>query len=66
MLQLSIDGGRTFGTERWAKIGKSAEFLQKVEWHGLGRASEFIIRVKTSDPVPYCIHGANADIEVTI
>jgi len=66
MLQLSIDGGRTFGTERWAKIGKSGEFLQKVEWHGLGRASEFIIRVKTSDPVPYCIHGANADIEVTI
>ena len=65
MLQLSIDGGRTFNTEQWARIGKSAEFLQKVEWFGLGRASEFIIRVKTSDPVPFSIHAANADIEIS-
>ncbi len=66
MLQLSIDGGRTFGTEIWEHIGKSGDFLQKIQWNGLGRASEFIIRIKTSDPVPYCIHGANADIEVAI
>ncbi|MCZ6897637.1 MAG: hypothetical protein O7D95_02860 [Betaproteobacteria bacterium] len=66
ILQLSIDGGRTFGTEIWEHIGKSGEFLQKVQWNGLGRASEFIARIKSSDPVPYCIHGANADIELTI
>ena len=66
MLSLSIDGGQTFGTEIWAHIGESAQFMKKVEWHGLGRASEFLIRISTSDPVPYSIHSANADIEVAI
>ena len=66
MLELSTDGGNTFGTEIWAHIGKSAQFMHKVEWHGLGRASEFLIRITASDPVPYSIHSANADIEVTI
>lgn len=66
MLQISVDGGRTFGTEFWAKIGKSAEFMQKVEWHGLGRFAEGIIRIKTSDPVTYSIHSANADIDIAI
>jgi len=66
MLEISIDGGRTYGTEQWGRIGKSGEFLQKVEWFGLGRAAEFVIRIKTSDPVTYSITGANADIEITI
>lgn len=66
MLSLSIDGGKTFGTEYWTKIGKSADFLQKVEWQGLGRFAEGIIRIHTSDPVPYTIIGANADIEIAI
>ncbi len=66
MLQMSLDGGRTFGTEQWAKIGKSADFLQNVEWFGLGRFKEAIFKIKTSDPVTYSIHSANADIEVGI
>ena len=65
MLQLSIDGGRTFGTEIWAHVGKSSEFLQKLEWHGLVRAGAFIIRVKTSDHVPFSLYSGNADIEIT-
>lgn len=64
MLQISFDGGRTFGNEQWAKVGKSADFQQKVEWFGLGRGSDIIFRVKTSDPVRFCIHAANADIEI--
>ena len=64
MLQISVDGGRTFGTEYWGQVGKSGEFMRKLEWRGLGRFAEGMVRIKTSDPVFYSIHTANMDITV--
>ena len=66
MLQFSDDGGRTFGTELRGKTGKLGEYQIKVEWHALGSFLERIIRIHTSDPVFFSIHGANADIEAGI
>lgn len=66
MLSISTDGGRTFGTEMWGTVGKSGEFLHKVEWFALGSFESAIIRIKVSDPVYISIHSAAADIEVGI
>ncbi len=66
MLQVSDDGGKTFSTEMWGKVGKSIETQIKIEWHALGSFEERIIRVKTSDPVFYSIHSAAADLRVGI
>jgi hypothetical protein len=62
MLQVSDDGGKTFSTERWGKIGKLGQFKIKVEWHALGSFFERIVRLKTSDPVFYSFHSASADL----
>ena len=65
MLQVSDDGGDTFSTEMWGKVGKMNKYTI-VEWHALGSFYERIIRVKTSDPVFYSIHSAAADLRVGI
>lgn len=66
MLQLSDDGGRTFSTEIWGKVGALGNFQYRVEWTGLGSFFERIIRIKTSDPVFFTIHSANADLRAGI
>ncbi len=65
-LLISDDGGRTFGTELPAKIGKSGDFIFKVEWFDLGDFYQRVLRLKMADPVQWVIRGANAEIEVGI
>lgn len=66
MLSYSDDGGETFSTERWATIGKMGKFKWKAEWNNLGSFDERIIRIRTSDPVYYCIRDAGAEMEFGI
>lgn len=66
MLQVSDDGGRTWSTERWGKVGKLGQYKFKVEWHALGSFVERVVRLKTSDPVFYSFHSAAADLRVGI
>lgn len=66
MLQFSDDGGKTFGTEMWGRVGKLGEYIWKVEWFVLGTFDTRIIRIKTSDPVYYSIHSAGADLEFSM
>lgn len=66
MLSFSDDGGKTFSTEMWGRIGKMTGEFVKVEWFALGSFYNRIIRVRTSDPVLFSIHSANADMEVGI
>jgi len=65
-LQISIDGGRTFGTEFWSTVGGMGDFDHKVIWTGLGRFESAVLRFKTSDPVLYSIHSGAMDVELVI
>lgn len=65
MLQLSTDGGKTFGTERWGRLGQMGKH-KRIYWTSLGSFYEAIIRVKISDPNFISIHSANADLEAGI
>ena len=49
MLQVSIDGGRTWSDELWASAGKTGEYSWRVRWNQIGRGARFAFRVRMSD-----------------
>ncbi|MHB1098444.1 MAG: hypothetical protein ACYCZR_02700 [Burkholderiales bacterium] len=58
MLQISKDGGHTFGPERWASMGKIGEYTKRAKWNRLGQARDWTFRLRISDPVKRVILGA--------
>lgn len=66
MLSFSDDGGRTFSTEMWGKVGMTGDFRKKVEWFALGKFTSRIIRIRVSDPIYWSLYSASADVEVCI
>ena len=65
-LQVSTNRGKTFGTERWASVGKSGEFENEVIWNNLGRAKSFVFKIKASDNAQFVIRDASIDFEIGI
>lgn len=51
MLQVSKDGGATWGNELWTSIGRLGERLNRAVWRRLGSAYSFVIKVRVTDPV---------------
>ena len=65
MLQLSKDGGRTFGQERWRNMGKQGEHNVRARWRNNGKVDQaVIIKTKITDPVPRDIVGATGDLSI--
>lgn len=63
MLQISKDGGHTFGNELWSTLGKIGEYLSRVVWRRLGRGRDFVFRFRVSDPVKVVVLGASMRAE---
>lgn len=63
MLQLSKDGGYSWGSEIWKSIGKIGETKTRVQWRALGRARELTVRLTMSDPVRFCLISSFAVIK---
>jgi hypothetical protein len=62
MLQVSKDGGRTFGAERWKPLGKVGQFFSpRVIWNRLGMAVDFVFKITMTDPVKFTITSAYAE-----
>lgn len=64
MLQISYDGGYTWGTERWATIGKIGQTKARAIWRRLGQGRDIVVRIKYTDPTDYTILGADIDVEL--
>lgn len=64
MLQISKDGGQTWGNELWRSLGKHGEFRKRAIWYRLGTARNFNFRIKVYDPVYRVVMGGIADAEV--
>ena len=58
MLRVSRDGGRTWGPERFASMGRVGEYTRRCIWRRCGRARDFVFEVSISDPVKVAIMGA--------
>lgn len=52
MLQVSRDGGNTWGSEMWRSAGKIGKYKTRVEWDRLGSSDQFVFKIRMSDPVP--------------
>lgn len=58
MLQVSKDGGKTWGPEKWTSLGKIGEFKTRALWRRLGRGHDWTFRLRVSDPVQFALAGA--------
>ena len=56
-LQISKDGGRTWGSRRTRSMGKLGEYLQKAIWRRNGPARNFVFRWFVTDDVEVTITG---------
>lgn len=66
VLELSRDGGKTFGTKKYLRVGRLNERIT-VRTSSLGRFDhDCVFKISTSDPIYWAIYGAVADVEVCI
>ena len=60
-LQISNDGGKTFGPMLLRSLGAIGRTMQRIRWLGLGTAFNRVFRIRCSDAVPFGIHSATLD-----
>lgn len=58
MLQISRDGGHTWGKELWTSMGKLGQFYSRAEWRRLGMARDWLFKLRITDPVKVVIIAA--------
>jgi len=58
MLRQSNDGGRTWGSERTAQIGRIGQFFVRAIWWNLSMSRAKVLEVTATDPVPWRITAA--------
>lgn len=63
MLQVSNDGGHTFGSEQWRGAGRLGEYTKRVKWSRMGSARDRVWKIKCTDPVKWVILGAYIEAE---
>lgn len=63
MLQVSKDGGHTWGNEIWTTIGPLGNYLTRVIWRRLGQARNWLFKLRISDPIKIVIIGGALRIE---
>lgn len=60
-LEISNDGGFTWGPPLMRSLGAIGRWMQRVRWMFLGAARDRVFRLRCSDDVPFVIHGATID-----
>lgn len=63
MLQVSKNGGKTYGSELWRNLGKQGEYITRVVWRQLGLARQMNFKIKISDPIRRALLGGYIDYE---
>ena len=60
MLEVSKDGGKTYGSPRLATIGTVGKYTTRVIWNRIGEGFDFVFRFTVTDPVQFIILGGRA------
>lgn len=60
-LEISNDGGVTFGPKLLRSLGAVGRWMQRIRWNGLGTSFNRVFRIRCSDDVPFAIHDAVID-----
>lgn len=66
IISFSKDGGKTFGTERFVKVGRLNDTDIGVCLKNCGRFYKCVIRIRVSDPIYWAIYGGVAEVEACI
>ncbi len=64
MIHYSDDHGRTWSAEDWHEVGVGGEYDQRVVLTRQGRAFQRVYELTYSEPTPFAIIEANADVTV--
>ena len=51
MMQISRDGGHTWGNELWRSFGRVGQYLRRAVWRRLGRSRDWVFKFRVTDPV---------------
>lgn len=57
MVQISRDGGRTWGAEKFVPLGKIGEYRKRASVRRLGTARDFVFKIRITDPVRRVLTG---------
>jgi hypothetical protein len=57
MIQISRDGGRTFGAEIWHTLGAVGAYKTRIAQRRCGTARDFVFRIAMTDPVKFVMAG---------
>lgn len=57
MIQISRDGGRTWGAEQMVPLGALGEYRTQVSLRRLGTARDFVFKIRITDPVRRVLAG---------
>lgn len=57
-LEISNDGGYTYGSPLLKSLGAVGQWMQRVRWLFLGSSRDRVFRLRCSDAVPLTIHSA--------
>lgn len=60
-LEISNDGGETFGPKLLRSLGAVGRWMQRTRWLGLGSAVNRVFRIRCSDDAPFSIYSAVVD-----
>lgn len=63
MLQISRDGGHTFGDWLSMSLGAIGQYGKPIVWRRLGRSRDFVFKFRVADPVKVVFIGASIEIE---
>lgn len=63
--EVSYDGGRSWKSKGWGNVGRRGQTVLQVRMDNLDVFYDCIVRLTTSDPVPYHIYSATVDLRLT-
>jgi hypothetical protein len=66
MIRYSDDGGRTYSAEEWFDLGAGGDYDTRIELQNQGKAIQRIYELTYSEPTPFALIDAHADISVGI
>lgn len=58
MLQISRDGGHTYGAELWRSFGRMGKYRARALWNALGQSRDWLFKFEISDPVKVALVAA--------
>lgn len=63
MLEISKDGGNSYGNIKEKSLGQQGNYRKVVRWNAQGIGRNIVLRFTISDPIPYTIYQARLDFE---